>query len=279
MDAQWTFLTRRLIDAAQTRTHAIGAALFRDLAEGRSFGALHRLVECLAARVLALPAARDLTAIGHSSGWDMLAGFVVGVAGTAALPDCSSMSKLAAGQRPAVGHQRRRRDLHAQRARRGRAGAARRLAAAGRRRSRSRVGAGAARGRRRRRRLHRHAHRPRERARRRTDHRRAAGAGRRRAARARRVAGHGAHAAARRRADRVGADVRADARRDDRRAALRRVGGDAAGGGGDARARRDPLRAVPRFRCGGADVRHHLAVDAAVRRAQCRRTATSPTPT
>jgi len=90
MDAQWTFLTRRLIDAAQTSTHAIGAALFGDLAEGGSFGALHRLVECLAARVQVLPAARNLTAIGHSSGWDMLTGFVVGVAGTAALSDCTA---------------------------------------------------------------------------------------------------------------------------------------------------------------------------------------------
>ncbi len=39
----------------------------------------------LAARGPALPAARELTAIGHSSGWDMLAGFIVGAAGSAAL--------------------------------------------------------------------------------------------------------------------------------------------------------------------------------------------------
>jgi len=38
-------------------------------------------------RVQVLPAARNLTAIGHSSGWDMLTGFVIGVAGTAALPE------------------------------------------------------------------------------------------------------------------------------------------------------------------------------------------------
>lgn len=87
MDGQWVLLTRRLIDAAQTRTHAISAALFGDLAEGRSFGALHWLVECLVGDDQVLPAARDLTAIGHSSGWDMLTGFVIGVAGTAALPD------------------------------------------------------------------------------------------------------------------------------------------------------------------------------------------------
>ena len=55
--------------------------------QGAMIGALHRLVECLAARDPVLPAARELTAIGHSSGWDMLAGLVVGVAGRAALPD------------------------------------------------------------------------------------------------------------------------------------------------------------------------------------------------
>jgi hypothetical protein len=87
MDAQWGLLARRLVDAAQARTHAIGAALFADLAEGGTFAALHRLVDCLAARGPVLSAARDLTAIGHSSGWDMLTGFVIGVAGTAALPD------------------------------------------------------------------------------------------------------------------------------------------------------------------------------------------------
>ena len=87
MDAHWAVATRRLTDIAQTRTHAIAAALFADLAEGGTFGALHRLVECLAARDPVLPPARELTAIGHSSGWDMLAGLVVGVAGRAALPD------------------------------------------------------------------------------------------------------------------------------------------------------------------------------------------------
>lgn len=78
MDAEWTW-------AAQTRTHAIGAALFRDLAEGQSFVSLHRLAALLAAHEPALTAARDLVTIGHSSGWDMLAGFVSGGAGSAAL--------------------------------------------------------------------------------------------------------------------------------------------------------------------------------------------------
>jgi len=87
MDRQWGLLAQRLVHAARARTHAVGAALFADLAEGGTFGALHRLVDCMAARGDVLPAARELTAIGHSSGWDMLTGFVVGIAGTAAFPD------------------------------------------------------------------------------------------------------------------------------------------------------------------------------------------------
>jgi hypothetical protein len=84
-DAQaWTEVSGRLIDAAQTRSHAIGAALFRDLASGESFAALHQLATIVAdpaSHSQAIDAARVLTAIGHSSGWDMLAGFIVGATG------------------------------------------------------------------------------------------------------------------------------------------------------------------------------------------------------
>jgi hypothetical protein len=118
MSDAWTAVSQRLIDAADTRTHVIGAALFRDLAEGQSFASLHRLAVALAeappARAAALvdgppaqatwlvdglhaqaatltdglhaqAAAREVTAIGHSSGWDMLAGFIIGCTGSAAL--------------------------------------------------------------------------------------------------------------------------------------------------------------------------------------------------
>ena len=81
----WTNAALRLIDAAQSRTHAISAALFRDLTEGQSFASLHRLAAALAAGAPALAAARNVAAIGHSSGWDMLAGFIVGATGSAAL--------------------------------------------------------------------------------------------------------------------------------------------------------------------------------------------------
>ncbi len=82
----WRATSRRLVDAAGARTHTIGAALFRDLAEGQSFASLHRLTAALAEHRPALAAARDVTAIGHSSGWDMLAGFIIGCTGSAGLP-------------------------------------------------------------------------------------------------------------------------------------------------------------------------------------------------
>jgi hypothetical protein len=82
MNAEWAAAAQCLIDAARTRTHALGAALFRDLAEGQSFASLQRLVAKLAANEPAQDSARDVTAIGHSSGWDMLAGLIVGATGT-----------------------------------------------------------------------------------------------------------------------------------------------------------------------------------------------------
>lgn len=80
----WSDLAMRLADAAQSRSHAIGAALFRDLADGESFGPLHDLAAALsrrADRAESLAAARAVVAIGHSSGWEMLAGFIIGITG------------------------------------------------------------------------------------------------------------------------------------------------------------------------------------------------------
>jgi hypothetical protein len=75
----------RLVDASHARTHAIGAALFRDLAMGESFAPLHQLADnlgCGGRREHAIDAARALVAVGHSSGWEMLAGFVLGIGQT-----------------------------------------------------------------------------------------------------------------------------------------------------------------------------------------------------
>lgn len=81
----WRGVAIRLTAAVQARSHTLSAALFADMAEGYSFAALHRLAQALAEDAPAheiITAARSLVAIGHSSGWDMLAGFITGVGGT-----------------------------------------------------------------------------------------------------------------------------------------------------------------------------------------------------
>ena len=83
----WDAVAEQLAAEAGTRSHAISAALFDDLARGESFAPLHDIVDALAAgdQATALAAARALTAIGHSSGWDMYTGLAIGLTG-----DCAS---------------------------------------------------------------------------------------------------------------------------------------------------------------------------------------------
>ena len=82
-DRHWRNVATRLTREIHARSHAVSAALFADLAAGRSFAPLHELADALAAgdSESALAAARTVAAIGHSSGWDMLAGFLIGVRG------------------------------------------------------------------------------------------------------------------------------------------------------------------------------------------------------
>jgi hypothetical protein len=78
-------LAARLVEAARSRTHAISAALFADLAAGASYAWLHDLVAALAGDAspdAVVATARSLAGVGHSSGWDMLTGFVLGTTGT-----------------------------------------------------------------------------------------------------------------------------------------------------------------------------------------------------
>ena len=79
-DPRWTSVGRKLSREIRSRSHVVSAALFADLAAGRSFAPLHDLADALSAGddQAALRAARSLVAIGHSSGWDMLAGFLMG---------------------------------------------------------------------------------------------------------------------------------------------------------------------------------------------------------
>jgi uncharacterized protein DUF2877 len=78
----WRRLARAVTDAAATRTHPISAALLGDLAHGGGHAPLHDLVAALAAgeAARARPAAAALVRLGHSSGWDMLAGLGAGLA-------------------------------------------------------------------------------------------------------------------------------------------------------------------------------------------------------
>jgi hypothetical protein len=80
-EVRWTGVGRRLSKEIRSRSHTVSAALFADLAAGRSFAPLHDLVAALATSddASALRAARTLVAIGHSSGWDMLTGFLIGI--------------------------------------------------------------------------------------------------------------------------------------------------------------------------------------------------------
>lgn len=82
--APWDEAARILAREAAIRSHPVSAALFADLAAGRSFAVLHDLANALvesAAPEAILAAARCLAIVGHSSGWDMLAGLIAGLTG------------------------------------------------------------------------------------------------------------------------------------------------------------------------------------------------------
>jgi hypothetical protein len=79
---RWAQAAAAVVDAARGRTHPISLALLTDLVGGHGHAPLHELSHALAGRApLAhtLDTARRVTRIGHSSGWDMLAGFVLGM--------------------------------------------------------------------------------------------------------------------------------------------------------------------------------------------------------
>jgi hypothetical protein len=79
----WRRIGARLAADAHTASHAISAALLADLVAGQSFEPLHALADALVAGddAAALDAARTLGELGHSSGWDMLTGCLIGVRG------------------------------------------------------------------------------------------------------------------------------------------------------------------------------------------------------
>ena len=81
--AAWQQCADAVLASATQRTHVISHALLADLAAGASYAPLHQLSDALVEgnEAAALKAMRALVAIGHSSGWDMLAGFIAGATG------------------------------------------------------------------------------------------------------------------------------------------------------------------------------------------------------
>jgi hypothetical protein len=82
--AAWTNVARELAHATEARSHPVSAALFSDLANGQSFAVLHELAHALlegATPEKSVSIARRVVAMGHSSGWDMLAGLIAGMIG------------------------------------------------------------------------------------------------------------------------------------------------------------------------------------------------------
>ena len=77
----WRAAAAVVCAAAPSRTHPISAALLGDLARGCGHAPLHDLAAALAAgqTARARHAAGALVRLGHSSGWDMLAGFGIGL--------------------------------------------------------------------------------------------------------------------------------------------------------------------------------------------------------
>ena len=80
---RWQAGAIEILASATMRTHAISYALLSDLARGESYAPLHALSNALLQgdADATHSAMRDLVAIGHSSGWDMLAGFIAGATG------------------------------------------------------------------------------------------------------------------------------------------------------------------------------------------------------
>jgi len=78
----WRHAAASIRAAAVERTHPLSATLLGDLADGHTYASLHDLMYGLAraAPAAARDATRRLVRLGHSSGWDMLAGLGAGLA-------------------------------------------------------------------------------------------------------------------------------------------------------------------------------------------------------
>jgi hypothetical protein len=78
----WEHAAATVLHGARERTHPVSLALLGDLVGGHGHAPLHELAAVLRTGGppdAALAAARTLARLGHSSGWDMLAGFLAGL--------------------------------------------------------------------------------------------------------------------------------------------------------------------------------------------------------
>ena len=105
----WHDVAERLAHEARLRSHAVSAALFGDLVRRESFAPLHAIAAALATddHPAALAAARELTPVGHSSGWDMFTGLGSGISGS--LGDGAKLATQRGRERHEQQRRRRRR--------------------------------------------------------------------------------------------------------------------------------------------------------------------------
>jgi hypothetical protein len=81
MTPAWETAATGLVADAATLTHPISARLLGDLAAGEGWAPFHDLAAALATgnADAALVSAREVTALGHTSGWDLLGGVLAGL--------------------------------------------------------------------------------------------------------------------------------------------------------------------------------------------------------
>jgi hypothetical protein len=80
LDSSWNYST--FIQQFKPRTNLISFTLLKDHAEGHALEPLHRFASALFQGQpvdLILPFAEELIRVGHSTGWDLLTGFLVGM--------------------------------------------------------------------------------------------------------------------------------------------------------------------------------------------------------
>jgi len=80
LDTSWNYST--FIQQCKPRTNLISYTFLKDHAEGHALEPLHRFANALLQSQplnYILPFAEDLIQVGHSTGWDLLTGFLVGL--------------------------------------------------------------------------------------------------------------------------------------------------------------------------------------------------------